>query len=81
VFDQIGTFDVAYGITSDADWFARAKDAGVVVAVLPETLLYRRIHSGNLSGEVGQIQSELLRIMRVSVARQRAQESKQGEQA
>jgi glycosyltransferase involved in cell wall biosynthesis len=74
VFDQIGAFDAAYAISSDSDWFARAKDAGILMAILPQILLYRRIHSGNLSCEVQQIQAELLELLRESVIRQRAKQ-------
>jgi glycosyltransferase involved in cell wall biosynthesis len=79
VFDQIGAFDVAYGISSDSDWFTRAKDAGIAMAILPEVLLCRRIHSGNLSSEVQQIQAELLKLLRTSVARQRAKTRAMGD--
>lgn len=47
VFDQIGAFDPRYRVTSDFEWLARARVAGVPMAVLPETLLYRRIHHSN----------------------------------
>jgi glycosyltransferase involved in cell wall biosynthesis len=72
VLGQIGPFDTAYGISSDSDWFARAKDCGILMSILPQVLLFRRIHDGNLSSEVQRIQSELLKILRGSIARQRA---------
>jgi glycosyltransferase involved in cell wall biosynthesis len=69
VFEQIGDFDAAYRIASDSDWFARAKDSGIPMAILPEILLHRRIHSQNLSAQTGQIHSELLRAVKASIDR------------
>lgn len=71
VFEQIGNFDVTYKIGSDGDWFARAKDAGIPMAILPEILLHRRIHSHNLSSQVQLIHSELLKMLKTSIDRQR----------
>jgi glycosyltransferase involved in cell wall biosynthesis len=71
VFAQIGTFDTAYRISCDSDWLARAKDAGIPMSILPDVLLFRRIHSGNQSSDVHGVHSELLSILRRSIARQR----------
>ncbi len=73
VFEQIGLFDPAYKITQDTDWFARAKDAGICAAVIPQTLLLKRVHGSNLSSEREVLTRELLRVLRSSIERQRAQ--------
>lgn len=70
-FDRVGLFDEHYPICSDADWFARARDAGVPMATLPDVTLRRRIHDANQSRRSAQIQSELLRIMAHSARRKR----------
>ena len=75
VLERIGAFDLAYRISCDSDWFARAKDANIPMVVLPDVLLFRRIHPGNMSSDVRQTHSELLRILRASISRQRAGES------
>ena len=71
VLSQIGLFDPQYPISSDADWFARARDKKVPTTTLPQTLLYRRIHPGNQSRHSKQIQGELTQLLRASIKRKR----------
>jgi len=71
LFDQIGLFDIQYPISSDADWFARARDAMTTMQILPQTLLHRRIHPGNQSRHSKQIQGELTQLLRASIKRKR----------
>ncbi len=47
IFDMVGDFDTALRVGIDVDWYLRAKDAGLRIALQPETLFYRRIHPGN----------------------------------
>jgi glycosyltransferase involved in cell wall biosynthesis len=70
VFERIGNFDPAYQVTTDADWFFRAKDAGISMTYLDEVLLHKRIHSDNESRRARLNNVELLRIARVSIKRQ-----------
>ena len=44
VFDTVGYFNGAYRTLDDWDWILRTRDAGIQAAVVPETLLERRIH-------------------------------------
>jgi hypothetical protein len=71
-FDQVGRFDPAYRTSSDSDWFFRAKDRGVSIAVLPETLVHRRIHKDNHSYQAQLACSELLKVIKNSIDRQRS---------
>jgi glycosyltransferase involved in cell wall biosynthesis len=73
VIKQIGMFDPRYRHSNDSDWFFRAHDAGIVMTILPEILLYKRIHSSNLSHEIQTMSSELLRVIKTSVSRKRGQ--------
>jgi glycosyltransferase involved in cell wall biosynthesis len=72
VFDRVGGFDIAYKVGEDIDWFFRAKDAGVPFAVLPETLVRRRLHDGNLGGQEGHGPSPVTNIAKASLDRRRA---------
>lgn len=72
VFDRIGGFDSRYRCGSDKDWFFRAKDAGVGVALLPEVLVHRRIHDGNLSASGEPPFLVLARMIKASMSRMRA---------
>lgn len=49
VFSSVGGFDPRFGVTEDFEWFTRAKDAGIPMAILSEVLLLRRIHEANIS--------------------------------
>lgn len=71
VFDVVGLFDPSFPVGEDTDWYARAKDAGVPMAVLPEVLVRRRVHATNSSLNEKGIDKLLLRAMRNSVARKR----------
>lgn len=71
VFEQIGVFDLAYRIGSDADWIARARDAGVTMVILQEVLLDRRIHNQNQSAQVGIMHPELVKLLKASIDRRR----------
>ncbi len=75
LFSQVGGFDPRFLTGEDIDWFVRAKDAGIVGVMLPETLLLRRIHGANLSECGGE--SNLLKILRASISRQRAYRAEQ----
>lgn len=71
VFERIGVFNTSYRHGNDSDWFFRAKDAGIPMAIMPEILLHKRIHSSNLSHEVPLMTTELLRTVRASILRQK----------
>lgn len=73
VFEQVGPFDERYRYSDDADWFLRAKDAGILQAVVPAPLVYKRIHDSNLSHSPTMTQ-ETLRAFHASVQRQRGRE-------
>ena len=72
VFDQVGDFATAYSAANDSDWFFRAKAAEIPMAVVPELLLRKRIHEANDSGRAKEILSELLRVVKTSLDRQRS---------
>src|SRR5262249_21647067 len=49
VFTRVGLFDPGFAVGEDTDWFARVRDAGVSVGVLPQTLCCKRVHESNSS--------------------------------
>lgn len=69
VFAQVGPFDARLTVGCDSDWFARAADAGVRMAHLPQVALYKRIHTANLSAQVAAYRRELLTVARRSLQR------------
>lgn len=80
VFDQIGLFNLDYQVGEDTDWIVRAKDAGVAMTILPDVLLYRRVHGSNISSLIKVHHATLTRILRASIERKRQQQSEQREQ-
>ena len=46
-FFRVGYFDPRLKVGIDIDWNLRAKSSGLSIKILPEVLMYRRIHPGN----------------------------------
>ena len=74
VFEQVGGFATGYSAANDSDWFFRAKAAEIPMAVVAELLLLKRIHEANDSGRAKEILSELLKVVKTSLDRQRSQQ-------
>ena len=72
-FDRVGLFDPALRIAEDTDWIVRAGELGVKMAVVPHTLVMRRLHEANLSSTREPTQKELLKVLRASILRRRGQ--------
>lgn len=73
LFDRIGKFSSEFTIADDVDWFARAKDHEVPMAIIPEVLLLKRLHNTNLSSNAQVNSQELLELLKNSVLRKRQQ--------
>jgi glycosyltransferase involved in cell wall biosynthesis len=70
-FEKVGNFATNYSAASDGDWFFRAKAAGISMAVVPELLLLKRIHGANESAHAKDVLSELRKVVKSSLDRQR----------
>jgi glycosyltransferase involved in cell wall biosynthesis len=70
-FDRVGGFDIALNRGEDTEWLLRAKDCGVPMGVVQETLLLRRVHSGNVSLMRPPDYGLLLRLLQQSIDRRR----------
>jgi glycosyltransferase involved in cell wall biosynthesis len=73
VFATVGLFSTTeYTISSDIDWFARAKDAPVTMAVVDQPLVHKRVHASNLSSlGARELNREVVGLLRDSVSRKR----------
>lgn len=49
VFEEVGPFNPALTLGEDSEWFQRVAERGLAVEVVPEVLVYRRVHEGNLT--------------------------------
>ena len=70
-FARVGLLDPEFDSASDTDWFARARDLDVPMAVLPETLVIKRVHGHNASLLQPRTNALLLAALRQSVGRKR----------
>jgi glycosyltransferase involved in cell wall biosynthesis len=72
-FEKVGKFATGYAAANDSDWFFRAKAADLLMSVLPELLLLKRIHEANESARAKEVLSELRKVVKSSLDRQRSQ--------
>jgi glycosyltransferase involved in cell wall biosynthesis len=70
-FDQVGLLDISRNYADDLDWFLRARAQGITMAVLPDVVLFKRIHESNLSQRDAQVQKDILGAVRASLNRRR----------
>ena len=72
VFELVGPFDPALRHGNDTAWFLRAAEHGVAMELLPDVLVYRRLHAGNRSRRLAESsRREYLRILKASLDRRR----------
>jgi glycosyltransferase involved in cell wall biosynthesis len=77
LFDTVGPFAPALRYGDDTDWFLRAAECSAVMELLPDVLVYRRIHDRNISMEVGgrhmsvPMHDSLLEVVKRSLDRRR----------
>lgn len=64
---------VAYGVSADVDWYARAKDAALPMSLVPRVLVKKRVHDANASLDAAEVTPLLFRALRASINRQRSQ--------
>jgi glycosyltransferase involved in cell wall biosynthesis len=77
LFDAIGPFDPDWAIASDIDWFAKLKDAGCRIEVVPHVVIRKRVHDSNLSyvtATTPVMNQEILKLLRQSIHRQRTKD-------
>ena len=67
--ERVGWFDPNLRTAEDSDWFFRARDANLTIAVTPSVLLRRRFHATNLSHSAQASPQQMLDIIRASLKR------------
>jgi glycosyltransferase involved in cell wall biosynthesis len=78
-FNAVGPFDAAINHADDTDWFLRAEDLGGVMELLPEVLLYRRLHTANLSHlKASRSRDQYLHVLKTALDRRRLQKKAPG---
>jgi glycosyltransferase involved in cell wall biosynthesis len=71
VVDRIGGFDTSLRISEDVDWFLRASDMGISMAIIPRVLLRKRVHDANSSLFEPSKNADLLAAVKNSIRRKR----------
>jgi glycosyltransferase involved in cell wall biosynthesis len=72
VFDAVGLFNTALRHSADTEWFLRAVEQGAVAELMPDALLYRRLHHTNLSRSgASESRAETLRLVKALLDRRR----------
>jgi glycosyltransferase involved in cell wall biosynthesis len=74
VFEQVGNFNAQAISADETDWFIRLNDAGIVLGILSEVVLRRRIHATNLSANHALRAESRLRVLKASIDRKRTKE-------
>lgn len=68
-FDRVGQFASGISHGEDTDWWARATDLRVGHTVVPQALVWRRIHLSNASNNPGATKQGMLDALRASLKR------------
>jgi glycosyltransferase involved in cell wall biosynthesis len=63
-FEEVGPFDPAYWIASDAEWLVRARRAGVGILAADDLVLRYRVHGGNQSYDMDKTRMEMFRALK-----------------
>lgn len=72
LFRIVGRFNPDLIIADDVDWFIRVRDAGIPIAVIPEVLLFKRVHDANTStlpSVTPVFGQEMLTVLKRSISR------------
>jgi glycosyltransferase involved in cell wall biosynthesis len=75
-FARAGPFPTAWRVGEFIDWYLHAVDAGLTRDVLPEIVLYRRVHAANGGWAAGAARQDYLRIIKGALDRRRASEAR-----
>jgi len=71
VFDKVGHFDPTTRSGEDVDWFMRAREQNIHLAVLPEVTLFYRRHDHNMTRARQSIHADFVRTLKRSLDRRR----------
>jgi len=71
-FTAVGQFNTAIKHADDTEWFLRANERGARMQLLPDVLLYRRLHYNNLSRhKASNSRDQYLKVLKSALDRRR----------
>lgn len=71
-FTRVGLFPTAWVVGEAMDWHLRAVEQGLRIMLLPEVLLFRRLHADNQGRQRRDARGDYVRILKASLDRRRA---------
>jgi glycosyltransferase involved in cell wall biosynthesis len=72
LFETVGHFNIALRHADSTDWFLRVIEHGAVIDILPDALVYRRIHQSNLSRRMASAsRQEYVELVKATLDRRR----------
>jgi glycosyltransferase involved in cell wall biosynthesis len=72
LFETVGHFNIALRHADSTDWFLRVIEHGAVIDILPDVLVYRRIHQSNLSRRMASAsRQEYVELVKATLDRRR----------
>jgi len=77
-FAKVGPLATEWRVGEFIEWYARAEEAGLSHLMLPEVLLHRRVHDGNLTRRDRRAGIDYARILHAVAARRTRLRSPQG---
>lgn len=72
-FHAVGAFDTRLRTGEFIEWYARAKDAGIVTVTVPEVLFRRRLHRNNHGRVERDARADYARAMKIIMDKRRSQ--------
>jgi len=71
-FDKVGPFNPVLSHGDSTDWFLRARENKLIIELLPDVLLYRRLHQNNRIRKLGSSsRTQFLGIVKSAIDRRR----------
>jgi hypothetical protein len=71
-FDRVGPLDARWRVGEFVEWYLRARDAGLREAMLPDVVMRRRLHAGNLGRREPAARVDFAHIVKAALDRRRA---------
>ena len=71
-FAAVGPFNPEFRTGEGVEWFSRAQDHGMPMAIIEKTLLEKRVHDSNLSHQLAPTRTAVLSALKASIDRKRS---------
>jgi glycosyltransferase involved in cell wall biosynthesis len=71
-FERVGRFRVDLLVAGFIDWYARAEEMGMQRVVIPEVVLRRRVHGGNIGIRQPEARRDFVRVLKDRLDRRRS---------